>query len=243
MSTSTLSAVRGLAATLAAAAIVASFAGCASHKAVTTNIMTQAEQQAMSPDDAVARLAEGNRRFMTGQADPRDLPAQVQGSATAQFPFAVVLSCIDSRSSPELVFDQGLGDIFAPRIAGNYVQADLLGSMEFATKVAGARLIVVMGHNACGAVMGACDDVQMGNLTTVIQAIRPAVNAVQTPTTNRTSANAEFVQKVAVENVRLTVEKIRTDSPILRDLERSGKIKIVGAMQDLNTGAVQFLQM
>lgn len=203
--------------------------------------MTRAEQQAMTPDQAIARLAEGNARFMSGTNQPLDLPAQVGATGSGQYPFAVVLACIDSRSGPELVFDQGLGDIFVPRIAGNYVQSDILGSMEFATKVAGAKAIVVVGHTGCGAVKGACDDVQLGNLTTVIQAIRPAVYAVQNVPGARDSSNDAFVRAVTEENVRLTVEKIRNDSPILRELEASGQIRIVGAMQDITTGEVVFM--
>jgi len=195
----------------------------------------------MTPDQAVARLAAGNKRFVAGQSENRDYVAQARTTASGQYPFAVVLSCIDSRAAPEIVFDQGIGDVFVPRIAGNYVQADILGSMEFATKVAGAKVIVVVGHSECGAVKGACDDVQLGNLTTVIQAIRPAVKSVQNVSGERNSSNHEFVREVTVKNVQLTVEKIRTDSPILRELEQSGQIKIVGAMYDLATREVVWL--
>lgn len=219
--------------------------GCASHtstrNAPLSGTMTRAEQQAMSPQQALDRLAAGNDRFVAGKSVDRDFPEQVRETATGQYPYAVVLSCIDSRSAPEIIFDQGLGDLFVPRIAGNYVQADLLGSMEFATKVAGARLVVVVGHTECGAVKGACDNVELGNLTTVIQAIRPAVNNVQTPSADRGSGNSAFVRAVTIENVRLTVEKIRTDSPILRDLEQSGQITIVGALHELDSGKVVWL--
>jgi carbonic anhydrase len=153
----------------------------------------------------------------------------------------VVLSCIDSRSAPEIVFDQGIGDVFAPRIAGNYVNTDILGSMEFATKVAGARVVVVMGHTECGAVKGACDNVELGNLTTVIHAIRPAVDETTHVAGARSSENHAFVLAVTEANVRRTVNRIRTESPILRDLEQSGRIRVVGAMHDLQTGRVTFL--
>lgn len=206
-----------------------------------TATMTQAQQQAMSPAQAIARLQEGNNRFVTGKSLHVDYVAQNATTASGQFPFAVVLACIDSRCAPEIVFDQGLGDVFVPRIAGNYANTDILGSMEFATKVAGARAIVVVGHTRCGAVMGACDNVELGNLTTVIQAIRPAVNQVNNVPGERNSGNTAFVKAVTEENVRLTVAKIRNDSPILRDLESNGQIKIVGAMHDLATGKVTFL--
>jgi len=225
-------------------AACASLSGCSTSKhgvADLSSTMSAAEQQAMTPDQGLARLAEGNRRFVSGNSLHRDLPAQRHATASGQHPFAVVLSCIDSRTAPEVVFDQGIGDVFSPRIAGNYSNADILGSMEFATKVAGARLIVVMGHTECGAVKGACDDVQLGNLTTVMQAIRPAVASVSYPTNNRTSSNKQFVHDVTEANVRRTVEQIRVNSDILRELEQSGQIRIVGAMYDLKSGQVTFL--
>ncbi len=203
--------------------------------------MTQTEQQAMTPSQALARLAEGNQRFMAGKSLNRDYVSEAKASASGQYPFAVVLSCIDSRSIPEVVFDQGIGDLFAARVAGNYAPTDIIGSMEFATKVAGAKLVVVLGHTECGAVKGACDNVELGNLTTVIQAIRPAVDEVQGIAGDRTSKNKAFVYAVTVANVRRTVIKIRQESPILRDMEQSGQIKIVGAMQDLATGEIKFL--
>ncbi len=215
--------------------------GCAGHRAGLTATMTAQQQQAMTPDQALARLTEGNRRFATGTSLQRDLSAQKRETATGQHPFAVVLSCIDSRSAPEIVFDQGIGDIFVPRIAGNYATTDILGSMEFATKVAGARVIVVVGHTECGAVKGACDDVRLGNLTTVIQAIRPAVDEVSNVPGDRASSNPSFVLAATEQNVRRTVLKIRSESEILRDLERSGQIRIVGAMHDLATGRVTYL--
>lgn len=216
--------------------------GCSAHTSSGSAVMTKAEQQAMAPSDALERLKAGNHRFVSGQPERRDVQAQIRESAKGQYPFAIVLSCIDSRSGPELVFDQGIGDLFVPRVAGNYVQADLLGSMEFAAKVAGARLIVVMGHTKCGAVMGACDDVRLGNLTTVMDAIRPAVDAVQSVPGERNSSNEAFVLAVTEQNVRRNVQLIRERSPILRDLEAQGTIMIVGAMHDLATGNVEFLR-
>jgi carbonic anhydrase len=203
--------------------------------------MSQSRQQSMTPDEALARLAEGNERFVSGASLRRDFKAQRQATASGQHPFAVVLSCIDSRSGPEIVFDQGIGDLFVPRVAGNYATADILGSMEFATKIAGARAVVVMGHSECGAVKGACDNVELGNLTTVIQAIRPAVDEVTNVPGERSSHNAGFVHAATENNVRRAVATIRRDSEILRELEQEGRITIVGAMHDLATGRVTFL--
>ncbi len=225
--------------------VVGGLAGCAhSDDAVAaiavSSTIDKTEQSAITPDTALARLEEGNQRFVSGESLRRDYPAQVKATATGQYPFAVILSCIDSRSSPEIVFDQGIGDLFVVRIAGNYAQPDIMGSMEFATKVAGAKLVVVMGHTECGAIKGACDNVELGNLTTVIGELRPAVDDVKDVQGDRTSKNKKFVQLVAEANVRRTVAKIRADSPILRELEQSGQIKIVGAMHDISTGQVSF---
>jgi len=162
--------------------------------------------------------------------------------AQGQYPFAVVLSCLDSRQPVEILFDQGIGDLFVARVAGNYCPVDLLGSTEFATKVAGAKLVVVLGHTECGAIKGACDNVQLGNLTTVMHALQPAVDEAPDPGGERTSKNKKFVLAVTETNVRRTVAGIRVNSPILRDLEQSGQIKIVGAMYDIATGEVTFIQ-
>jgi carbonic anhydrase len=203
--------------------------------------MDQAQQQSMTPDEALARLAAGNQRFVSGAEFHRDYAMQRQATTEHQYPFAVVLACIDSRSSPEIIFDQGIGDLFVPRVAGNYATPDILGSMEYSTKVAGAKAIVVLGHTECGAVKGACDDLRMGNLTTVIQAIRPAVDDVKDVPTDRNSKNHHFVAEVTENNVRRTVAKIRSDSEIIRGLEKSGQIKIVGAIYDIDSGRVTFL--
>jgi carbonic anhydrase len=206
-----------------------------------SSTLDSAAQSAMTPDQALARLTEGNHRFATGASLRRDYPAQMKATASGQHPAAVVLCCIDSRSAPELVFDQGIGDIFVARVAGNYCPVDLLGSMEFATKVAGSKLVVVLGHTECGAIKGACDNVELGNLTTVIRAIKPAVDDVKNAEGDRTSKNKKFVRAVTEANVRRTIAGIRANSPILHDLEQSGQIKIVGAMLDLSTGRITFI--
>lgn len=233
---------RWIASGLLAVVTAAGLAGCAQQpgEPLVTSTIDKAQQSAITPDDALARLKTGNERFVSGQSLHRDYPAQVAATASGQYPMAVVLSCADSRSTPEIVFDQGIGDLFVIRIAGNYATPGIVGSMEFAAQVAGAKLIVVMGHTECGAIKGACDNVESGNLTSVIQAIRPAVDDVKDAQGDRTSKNKKFVQLVAEANVRRTVAKIRQDSPILQELEQSGKIKIIGAMYDISTGQVSY---
>jgi carbonic anhydrase len=200
-----------------------------------------AESQAsVSPDKALQFLKDGNKRFVNNLKVNRDLLEQVNDTRAGQWPFAVILSCIDSRTSAELIFDQGLGDIFSVRIAGNILNEDILGSMEFATKVLGSKIIVVLGHSKCGAVKGACDHVQMGNLTNLLNKIQPAVHEEKTVIENRNSKNDEFVEKVASINVKLTMERIRNESPIIKEMEDEGAIKIVGGMYDVETGVVDF---
>ena len=167
---------------------------------------------------------------------------QVSETSNGQYPFATVLSCIDSRVSSELIFDQGIGDIFSVRIAGNFVNEDILGSMEFACKLAGTKLIVVLGHTACGAVKGACDHARLGNLTALINKIEPAVDAVNEPYDQslRNSSNIEFVNRVAEKNVDMTISEIRSSSPVLNEMEKNGEIKIVGGMYDISSGLVSF---
>jgi carbonic anhydrase len=194
----------------------------------------------MTPAEALDRLKEGNARFVANRQADRDLLEQVRATGGGQYPFAVVLGCVDSRVSPELVFDQGIGDIFSARIAGNFVNADILGSMEFACKVAGAKLIVVLGHTKCGAIMGAADDVQLGNLTGMLSKLKPAVEAISAPEEARNSQNASFVQHVTEKNVELTVEAIKQQSPVLNEMLENGEIEIAGAMYDVETGAVNF---
>ena len=207
------------------------------------NAQTKASQDAISPAKALELLKEGNQRFTAKQQVERDLNLQVEQTSTGQFPFATVLSCIDSRVPAELVFDQGIGDIFSVRIAGNFVNADILGSMEFASKLAGTKLILVLGHTACGAVKGACDHAELGNLTAMLDNIAPAVEAITEPenAADRTSANIDFVNAVGTKNVELTIDRIREESPVLAEMEQAGEIQIVGGMYDIATGKVNFL--
>ena len=205
---------------------------------------TRETQATMTPQKSLQYLKEGNQRFQNNLKANRNLLEQVNDTSDGQFPFATILSCIDSRVSAELVFDQGLGDIFSVRIAGNFVNEDILGSMEFACKLAGTKLIVVLGHTSCGAVKGACDDAKMGNLTKLIEKITPAVNAVAEPKdlSLRNSSNLEFVDTVAEKNVQLTIDRIHRESPILSEMEKTGEILIVGAMYDINNGEVTFFE-
>ena len=205
---------------------------------------TKETQAKMTPELSLQFLKEGNLRFQKNLKANRNLLEQVNDTSDGQFPFATILSCIDSRVSSELIFDQGLGDIFSARIAGNFVNDDILGSMEFACKLAGTKLIVVLGHTACGAVKGACDDAKLGKLTGMLNKIKPAVNAVASPedTTLRNSTNIEFVNNVAEKNVHLTMKKIIEESDVLAEMQNNGEIKIVGGMYDINTGAVTFYE-
>jgi carbonic anhydrase len=211
--------------------------------AVTHAQVTKEQQSALTPDKVLADLMDGNGRYVAGKISDPDIKKRITNSADGQYPKAVVLSCLDSRVPVELVFDQRIGDIFVGRVAGNIEDEDQLGSMEFATKLAGAKLVFVLGHSACGAVKGACDGAKLGNLTALLAKIRPAVEAVQGfKPEERTSKNNEFVEKVTEQNVRQTMADIRKDSPILADLEASGKIKIVGGVYDLHTGRVTLLK-
>ncbi|CAI8409907.1 MAG: Carbonic anhydrase 2 [Polaribacter sejongensis] len=205
---------------------------------------TKETQAAINPEIAIDLLKEGNKRFKSNTAIKRDLLDQVKDTSKGQYPFATILSCIDSRVSSELIFDQGIGDIFSARVAGNFVNEDILGSMEFACKLAGTKVIVVLGHTACGAVKGACDDAKLGNLTALLSKIKPAVKAVTAPTDSnlRNSSNIDFVNKVAEKNVIMTLDTIRTQSPVLKEMEEEGSIKIVGAMYDIKEGTVTFYE-
>jgi len=203
---------------------------------------TKDTQAIMTPQTSLSALKEGNERFLNGNQISRNLNAQVEETSTGQYPFATVLHCIDSRVSAEHIFDQGIGDLFSIRIAGNFVNEDILGSMEFACKLAGTKVLVVLGHTACGAVKGACDHARMGNLTSLINKLEPAVEAVSSPAdeSERTSANIDFVNAVAAKNVEMTIEDIRSKSPILKEMEDNGEIKIVGGVYDIATGKVSF---
>ncbi|WP_298488019.1 carbonic anhydrase family protein [uncultured Maribacter sp.] len=203
---------------------------------------TKETQAAITPNTAIELLKEGNARFIASNNANRDLLDQMKDTASGQYPFATILSCIDSRVSAELIFDQGVGDIFSARVAGNIVNEDILGSIEFACKLAGTKVIVVLGHTACGAVKGACDGAELGNLTILLDKIKPAVNAVKEPTDSnlRNSKNIDFVNNVAAKNVELTIDNIRTKSPVLAEMENNNEIKIVGAMYNISTGSVDF---
>ena len=204
---------------------------------------TKQTQEAMSPDAALQALKDGNKRFITSTQVSRDLMQQVADTSTGQYPFATVLHCIDSRVSAELVFDQGIGDLFSIRIAGNFVNEDILGSMEFATKLAGTKVVVILGHTACGAVKGACDHAKLGNLTGMLEKIAPAVSQVKDPAdaSLRTSSNIDFVNRVAVKNVHMAIDNLRAMSPVLKEMEAAGEIKVVGAMYHIENGQVVFL--
>ncbi|MBE0653792.1 MAG: carbonic anhydrase [Bacteroidales bacterium] len=213
-------------------------------EAVESDYITQSQesQSAISPDQAVQMLIDGNSRFVQGKMIERDLIDQVEKTGSGQYPFAAVVSCIDSRIPTEMVFDQGVGDIFNARIAGNFVNTDILGSLEFATKVAGSKAIVVLGHTQCGAVKGAADKVELGNLTATLKNLEPAVKAVTDVKENRNSKNNVFVQKIADKNVELTIDNIKNNSPIIREMYEKGELAIIGAMYDVETGEVTFVK-
>lgn len=202
--------------------------------------LTKELQKSITPAMALDILKKGNERFVSNLKANRNLLQQVNETSGGQFPFAVILSCIDSRTSAELIFDQGLGDIFSIRIAGNIINDDILGSMEFACKVAGSKIIVVLGHTKCGAIKGACDNVEMGNLTTLLKKLQPAVSLEKTVTENRNSANSDFVEKVATINVKETMRAIPERSPILKEMITKGEVGLVGGMYDVSTGKVEF---
>lgn len=202
---------------------------------------TRESQAAMTPEAALQLLKDGNARFVEGKLLSCDLMEQVRSTGTGQHPFAALVGCIDSRASNELIFDQGIGDIFSARVAGNFVNDDMLGSLEFACAAAGAKLVLVVGHTECGAVKGACDDVVLGNLTQTLANIKPAVAAVSGFESDRSSKNADFVQAVADKNVELTIERIRLRSPILRKMAEKGDIALAGAMYDVHTDRATFM--
>jgi len=204
--------------------------------------LTKEIQASITPAMALDLLKEGNKRFINNLKVNRNLLQQANETSDGQHPFAVILSCIDSRTSVELVFDQGLGDVFSIRIAGNIINEDILGSMEFGCKIAGAKIIVVLGHTRCGAIKGACDCMEMGNLTALLNKIQPAVYGEKTVLENRNSSNDEFVEKVAVINIKRTVDAIMERSPILKEMIKTGAIGIIGANHDIATGKVSFYE-
>lgn len=212
-----------------------------SAKNAVKDVMTKEEQDKLTPDEVFQDLIDGNKRFKSGTITLRDFSQQARKSAPGQFPKAMVLSCIDSRVPVEDVFDQGLGDVFVGRIAGNFINEDLLGSMEFACKVAGAKLIIVMGHQHCGAIKGTIDDVKLGHLTALLTKIRPAVIMSQDFKGEKTSKNEEFVRIVSENNVRIALKNIREKSTILKEMELKGEIKIVGIFYRLTDGTLQVI--
>lgn len=202
--------------------------------------LTKAQRDQMTPDDIIALMKKGNERFRLGQESPHDYLAQQRASASGQYPAAVILSCIDSRAPAETIMDLGIGDVFNARVAGNVANEDILGSMEFACEVAGAKVVLVMGHTACGAIKGAIDRVQLGNLTGLLAKIQPAVEGT-TYQGERSAKNYGFVDAVARKNVELTIAEIRSRSPIIAGLESRGAVKIAGAMYNLESAVVDFL--
>lgn len=204
--------------------------------------LTREDRGKITPAQAIDLLRKGNERFVNQKTHDRDLLGQVSMTAGGQFPFAVVLSCIDSRVPAEIVFDQGLGDMFSCRVAGNVLSEDVLGSMEFACKVAGSKALVVLGHTKCGAVKGACDRVELGNLTALLKKIEPAVSAENETTENRNSSNLDFVDRVARLNVRHVIAEIRQKSPVLAEMIDLHEIAVIGGMYDVETGKVEFCE-
>jgi carbonic anhydrase len=204
--------------------------------------LTKEMQTSITPEMALELLKEGNKRFVNNLKINRNLLQQANETSDGQHPFAVILSCIDSRTSAELIFDQGLGDVFSIRIAGNVLNEDILGSMEFGCKVAGAKTIVVLGHTKCGAVKGACDNIVLGNLTGILEKIKPAVDAEATTIANRNASNSIFVENVAELNVRLSVKNILVKSPIIAEMVKNGEIGVIGGIHDIGTGEVKFFE-
>ncbi|MCA9234469.1 MAG: carbonic anhydrase [Planctomycetales bacterium] len=205
-------------------------------------VLTREERDQLTPDEVLDSLKQGNQRFVAGTLTSRDHSKQVRSAALGQFPKAVILSCLDSRIPVEDVFDRGIGDLFVARVAGNFANTDILGSMEFGCKVSGSKLILVLGHEHCGAISGAIDDVELGNITAMLANIRPAVDHFADYQGDKSSANEEFVHMVAEQNVRSTIAGIRKNSPILADMESNGQLKIVGGMYHMDTGTVTFFE-
>ncbi len=203
---------------------------------------TKETRDRLTPALALEILKEGNERFVNNIKSHRNLLQQVNETSSGQFPFAAILSCIDSRTSAELIFDQGLGDILSIRIAGNILNEDILGSMELACKIAGSKLIVVLGHTKCGAIEGACNNIELGHITLLLNKIKPAIAMETKTTTDRNAGNLTFVNNVTKNNVFLTVQKVRERSVVLSEMEHTGQIKIVGGLYDLDTGKVSFYE-
>lgn len=218
------------------------FAATAVHaQSLECAVFTPDRQKGTKPDDALTHLKAGNDRFTTGKSVNCDLMAQVKQTAENQSPFAAIVGCIDSRVAPELVFDQRIGDVFCARVAGNIVNTDIIGSLEYATKVAGAKAIVVLGHNSCGAIKSAVDGVKLGNITALLKNFDPALKTLSKADGHRDSHNYPLVQKVAEANAKLTAESLVKRSSILKGLVASGDLKIAAAMHDIGTGKVTWL--
>ena len=201
---------------------------------------SQETQDSLTPDLALDILKEGNGRFVNNLKANRNLLQQVNETSAGQFPFATILSCMDSRTSAELIFDQGLGDIFSIRVAGNVLNSDILGSMEYATKVVGTKILIVLGHTKCGAIVGACNGVKLGNLTGLLDKVSPAIESEKTTLEHRDGGNPTFVNNVTKLNVSLTIARVRKESPIVAELEQEQAIKIIGAVYDVDNGQVEF---
>jgi len=202
------------------------------------NTLTKEIQDQITPAKAKEILIEGNKRFVQNIKADRNLKEQVLATSNGQYPFAVVLSCIDSRVPAEIVFDQGIGDIFSTRVAGNIINEDVLGSMEYSCKVAGSKIIVVLGHTKCGAVTAACNNVELGNITSLLEKIKPAVQIVNP---NNTKMDDLSIEKTTIQNVKISIDRIREESPILHEMEKNKEIEIVGAIYSVSTGKVEFL--
>ena len=203
---------------------------------------TKETQNTLTPEHALNILKEGNVRFVNNIKAHRNLLQQVNETSSGQFPFAAILSCIDSRTSAELIFDQGLGDILSIRIAGNILNDDILGSMELACKIAGSKLIVVIGHTKCGAIEAACNNIVLGNITTLLSKLKPAIETETKTILNRTGTNNSYLYNVTINNVFLTVKKIKEQSIILKEMEEKNEIKIIGGLHDIETGQVTFFE-
>lgn len=224
---------------LAKICVIFMLVGCSSLPV--SHVLSQAERDKMTPEDVLESLKAGNKRFVDNNLTIRNNSKLVRDAATGQFPKAVILSCLDSRIPVEEVFDMGIGDVFVARVAGNFANTDILGSMEFGCKLTGSKLILVLGHEDCGAIKGAIDNAKLGNLTATLANIRPAVEHCKNYQGEKTSKNVEFTHLVAVQNVRETIKKIRKKSPILKKLEQEGKLKIIGGMYNMDTGKVTFM--
>jgi len=203
---------------------------------------TKETQEKLTPDEAIQILKEGNERFVKDMRADRKFSKQVIDTSAGQFPFATILSCMDSRTSAELIFDQGIGDIFSIRVAGNILNDDIIGSMEYAAKVVGTKVILVLGHTKCGAVGGACDNVELGNITALLKKIQPAIERESSFKENRTGKNLDYVNKVTELNVRMVMERVTEESEIINELEKEGKVRIIGGVYDVDSGKVEFFK-